>query len=168
MERLNKIAEDPEKAERPRYDEMIGLLRTGFDNGHVYCHSWMFFPVAIGKYPTDRKLAIMHLRYSAIYAEESDVFQFAANNLRNLKPGPLQAKPLLHQVKWPLQRRERGFSKHLRETISRVMERTEECGRQVRQIWECIIQRQIKHVNCFTRALKSDEHDILDGYRKLC
>jgi hypothetical protein len=96
------------------------------------------------------------------------VFQLAANHLGNLKPGPLEAKPLLHQVKWTLQRRERGFSRHLRRTISRVMERTEKCRRQMRRIWECIIQRQIKQLNRLARALKSNERDILDEYRQLC
>jgi PAS domain-containing protein len=165
---LDAFVTDPAGAEEISYLQTLKLLQWGFDHGHPYCHSWALFNSAIARFPHDRVLTVMYLRYAAIYPEETAVLEVATDNARTRSAEGSVTKMYLHRVRSIMQRRERLFSKSLRASIQRVNEKTEKCRSQIRYILECVIQQRIGELERVVRALKANELSILSEFNQLC
>jgi PAS domain-containing protein len=149
------------------YSKLLNLLRFGFDNGHAICHSWDLFAQVSERFPGDRRLAVMYLRYAAIYPGDSAALTAAATTLASSRGTVREARLFLRQMRWILQCREHGYSKVLRRWISDIMVRTEQCRGEIRHILECVLQQKIGQVERIATSLRQIEVEIVDEYTQL-
>ena len=164
---LDEVAEDESKFENLSYSKILSLLRYGFDNGHPLCHTWKLFQMALEKYPYDYGIVLMYARYAAIYSSESNALHTVARLLKHMKHGSIELKYVLYQVQSLLQHRERGLSKTLKRTLSKIQDKTEKCRGLMRYTWECVIRGNVIELESLSTQLKRNEEEILREYNQL-
>ena len=167
MDLLNDVSNDEELVNQVSYNQILGMLRFGFDNGHKMCHTWRLFDLALKRFPNDYKIILMYAKYAAIYSEESCALQLITRTIRSNKHGSVEFKHVLFQINSLLQHRERGLSKSLKKTISKIMDKTEKCRGQMRYTWECVIRGNVAELENLSTQLKKNEDEILREYAQL-
>ncbi|OHT00313.1 hypothetical protein TRFO_07976 [Tritrichomonas foetus] len=129
---LVDIEQDESLLETISYTKLLSLLRYGFDNGHPICHTWKLFDIALESFNNDYRIVLLYAKYAAIYSDESNALQLITRNLKQMKHGSIELKYVLFQVNSLLQHRERGLSKSLKKTLSKIQDKTEKCRGQMR------------------------------------
>ena len=164
----DKLQEEPELLDQFTFNQIIFLLRIGFECGHKFCHTWEAFNLVEQKFPKNRRILFLLIRYTAIYPDESAMFKHASILVREAKKHNLELKFLRFQINSLHQQRERGLSKSLKKTLNHILDKTEKCRSQMRFIWESVIRGNIADLENLSVQLKKNEEDILREYNQLC
>ena len=160
-------AADESAIEKIPYRKLMNMLRVGFENGSAICHTWKLFEMAFQVYPNDSDIIICFARYAAIYPDESWALHVAARKLKSVKKGNIAVKNLLFQVNALIQHRERGLSKALQKSLSKIQEKIERCRNQIKYTWECIMRDNVSELEGLAAQVKATEDEIMREYDQL-
>ena len=164
---LDQIEEDPSIAQDLTHDQMMNILVYGFENGHRICHNWSLFGMAVAMFPKSTYIAILYVRYAAIYPDDGVQLKIAMDRVYRMKKHSFECQVMFAQILFIMQQRERGFDSNVRKVISRMTEKTEKCKNQMRYIWECIMQRKTGDLEKLAETLKRNEEEIHREYEQL-
>ena len=166
-ELLDQIEEDPSVVEDLTHDQMMDLLVYGFENGHRICHNWSLFGMAATMFPGSHYIAILHVRYSAIYPDDEIQLKIATDKIYRMKKDNFECQVLFSQILFIMQQRELRYDSNVMRAVSRMTEKTEKCKDQMRYIWECIMQRKTGELEKLAKTLKRNEEEIQREYEQL-
>jgi len=165
---LENNATDPAYFENLTEKQLLDLVLIGFSYGNRMCHTWKIFDHIFPILVNNRELIILYSKFASIYSEESKTLRDAATRLFAIKTHCIEVKHLLFQVHSLLQQRERGLSRQLKKSISKVQEKSERCRGQIRYIWECVIRGSINEVEGLTADLRTKEEEVTREFNQLC
>lgn len=167
LERFEENANVSTLKEIP-YQQLMNMLRIGFENGSHVCHTWKLFELAFEVYPDDADIIIAFARYAAIYPDESWALHVASRKLASVKRGNIAVKNLLFQTKALIQHRDRALSKTLQRSLIKIQQKIERCRGQMKYAWECVMRDNIKELEGLAATVKTAEDEIMREYDQLC
>lgn len=165
---LDKIDENEEILTKISTNKYLQLLRTGFDTGHELCHSWKLFKMADKKMTKNKTFINIYAHYAAIYPDESAILHYVCKLIKKVKHNNIDMKYLSFQIHNLLQQRERGLSKTIKKTCTKISDKTEKCRDQLRLVWQSVINGSTSELDDLTSQLKKNEDEISREYTQLC
>lgn len=167
MDLLNEAEQDETYINNLSYRKVTSILRYGFENGRAICHNWKLFDKALEKYPKDYIIILMYARYAAIYPGESNALHVILRILKIMKKNSIEIKHMLFQIQSLLLHRERGLSKVLKKTLSKISDKIKKCRGLMRYTWECVIRGNVIELESLSSQLKRTEESILREFHQL-
>lgn len=164
----DRLLASPNLFEKLTERQAILILRIGFEMGHPLCHNWEAFEYADSKFPNDRRILLLILRYATIYPDESIILRIVISKVQAIKKHDIELKFLLFQLHSLCQQRERGLSKSLKKTLSHIDSKTDKCRNQIKLVWNNVIQGNISEIEDLSMQLKKNTEEITREYNQLC